>query len=109
MFFPPPYRIDKKEKFLIEALLQDMVFEQSFAYTLFGNKPVSLAGYFLIPSFDCVFFHTKHFPISEAWSALEKNILCHPQKNYALLKQVDSNIERNHIFQIVLINKTSFL
>ena len=105
------YHIGEKEKLLIETLLQDMIFEQGFAYTLFGNKPVSLAGYFPNPSFDTIFFSKRrtHLPILEAWSALEKNILCHLQGNYALLKQVDLNEKTHHVFKVIIINKSCFL
>lgn len=109
--FSPSYHMDEKEKLLIETLLQDMMFEQGFAYTLFGNKPVSLAGYFPIPSFDSIFFNKRHtrLPILEAWSALEKNILCHLQGDYALLKQVDLSEKKHHIFTVIIINKPCFL
>lgn len=94
----------------MEALLQSMIFEQGFGYTLFGNKPVSLAGYSLNPSFDTIFFskRSSFFPIVEAWSLLEKNVLCHLQGNYILLKQVDRK-KNCSTFQIIIINKSSFL
>lgn len=100
----------KKENLLMEALLQSMIFEQGFGYTLFGNKPVSLAGYFLNPSFDTIFFSKRNsfFPIAEAWSLLEKNVLCHLQGNYILLKQVDRT-KNFSTFQVIIINKSSFL
>ncbi|HEV3270109.1 MAG TPA: hypothetical protein VGZ69_05625 [Candidatus Rhabdochlamydia sp.] len=109
-FFSKKPSIAEKENFLMEALLQSMIFEQGFGYTLFGNKPVSLAGYFLNPSFDTIFFNRRgfFFPVVEAWSILEKNVLCHLQGNYILLKQVD-RIKNPHAFQIIIINKSSFL
>jgi hypothetical protein len=55
-FFPKKSPVAEKESLLMEALLQNMIFEQDFGYTLFGDKPVSLAGYFLNPSFDTIFF-----------------------------------------------------
>ncbi|WP_215216636.1 MULTISPECIES: hypothetical protein [Candidatus Rhabdochlamydia] len=87
-----------------------MIFEQGFGYTLFGNKPVSLAEYFLNPSFNTIFFSKKNsfFPIVEAWSLLEKNVLCHLQGNYILLKQVDRT-KNSSTFQVIIINKFSFL
>ena len=94
----------------MEALLQSMIFEQGFGYTLFGNKPVSLAGYSLNPSFDTIFFskRSSFFPIAEAWSLLEKNVLRHLQGNYILLKQVDRT-KKCSTFQVIIINKSSFL
>lgn len=109
-FFPKKSPVAEKESLLMEALLQNMIFEQDFGYTLFGDKPVSLAGYFLNPSFDTIFFSKRDsfFPIVEAWSILEKNVLCHLQGNYLLLKQV--NLTKNlHTFQVIIINKSSFL
>jgi hypothetical protein len=108
-FLPYSCRMDQKERFLIEALLQDMVFEQGFAYSLFGNKPVSLAGYPLTSSFDNVFFHKKPLSISEAWPVLEKTIAHYYQGNYVLLKQLDQNPQKHHIFQVLLVNKSSFI
>ena len=63
-FFSKP-SIAEKENFLMEALLQNIIFEQGFNYTLFGNKPVSLAGYFLNPSFDTIFLaeEVSSFPL----------------------------------------------
>ncbi|QZA59187.1 hypothetical protein RHAB15C_0001072 [Candidatus Rhabdochlamydia porcellionis] len=109
-FFQKKYPSLKKETFLMEALLQSMIFEQDFGYTLFGNKPVSLAGYFLNPSFNTIFFSKRGslFPIVEAWSLLEKNVLCHLQGNYILLKQVD-HTKNCSTFQVIIINKSSFL
>lgn len=94
----------------METLLQRMIFEQDFGYTLFGNKPVSLAVYFLNPSFDTVFCSKRGslFPIVKVWSILEKNIISHLQGNYVLLKQID-RAKNHHLFQIIIINKCSFL
>ncbi|PWU14973.1 MAG: hypothetical protein C5B45_03530 [Chlamydiae bacterium] len=108
--FPRKNPISEKESLFMEALLQSMIFEQDFGYTLFGDKPVSLAEYFLNPSFDTIFFGKRGslFPIAEAWSILEKNVLCHLQGNYLLLKQ--ANHTKNFCpFQIIIINKSSFL
>lgn len=109
-FSPKKSPIAEKESLLMEALLQSMIFEQGFGYTLFGDKPVSLAGYFLNPSFDTLFFSKRgsFFPIVEAWFILEKNVLCHLQGNYTLLKQVDRK-KNPRTFQIIIINKSSFL
>ncbi|MDR2539270.1 MAG: hypothetical protein LBC45_01395 [Chlamydiales bacterium] len=94
----------------METLLQNMIFEQNFGYALFGNKPVSLAGYFLNPSLDAIFFNKKSFffPVVEAWSMLEKNVLCHLQGNYILLKQVN-RVKNDSTFQAIIVNKSSFL
>ena len=109
-FFPKKSPVSKKENLLMEALLQNMIFEQGFGYTLFGDKPVSLAGYFLNPSFDTIFFSKRStfFPILEAWSLLAKNILCHLHGNYILLKQVN-RIKNPRTFQVIIVNKSSFL
>lgn len=73
LFFSKKSYIAEKESFVMEALLQSMIFEQGFGYTLFGDKPVSLAGYFLNSSFDTFFFSKRgsFFPIIEAWFLLE--------------------------------------
>ncbi len=56
LFFSKKSYISEKERFVMEALLQSMIFEQGFGYTLVGDKAVSLAGYFLNSSFETLFF-----------------------------------------------------
>jgi len=102
----------------METLLQNMIFEDNFGYTLFGNKPVSLTAYPLNYFFDSIGFfdffdpsifkRSPIFPILEAWSILEKNVLCHLKGNYVILKQIDNPISQ-HVLWIIMINKSRFL
>ncbi|MGL5263376.1 MAG: hypothetical protein ACRDAI_02195 [Candidatus Rhabdochlamydia sp.] len=108
-FFSKNPSLSEKEKILMEALLQRMVFEENFGYTLFGNKPVSLIAHSLEPYFNPIFFtKSPTFPIVEAWSILEKNVLRHIKGNYICLEQIDY-IKKPHVLQIIMINKFRFL
>lgn len=108
-FSPKNTSLSEKENILMEALLQRIVFEENFGYTLFGNKPASLTGYHLKPSLNPLFFSkSSTFPILEAWSILKKNVLCHLKGNYVLLEQID-RIKKPHILMILMINKSRFL
>jgi hypothetical protein len=108
-FSPKKSSLSEKENILMEALLQNMIFERHFGYTLFGNKPVSLTVYPLNSFFDSITFKKSPiFPIVEAWSTLEKNVLCHLKGNYMLLKQID-HARNQPVFRIIMINKSRFL
>ncbi|MGL4539987.1 MAG: hypothetical protein ACRCU0_03320 [Candidatus Rhabdochlamydia sp.] len=114
-FSPKKSSLSEKENILMEALLQNMIFEDDFGYTLFGNKPVSLTAYPLNSFFDSIDFFDSNvlkkspiFPIVEAWSILKKNVLCHLKGNYVILKQIDNPISQ-HVLWIIMINKSRFL
>ncbi|MGL5263228.1 MAG: hypothetical protein ACRDAI_01410 [Candidatus Rhabdochlamydia sp.] len=109
-FSPKKSSLSEKENILMEVLLQRMVFEEDFGYTLFGNKPVSLTGYSLKPYLNHPIFFEEGsaFPFIEAWSILEKKVLCHLKGNYVILKQID-HARNHHVLQIIIINKSRFL
>lgn len=110
--------VSKEDKLVIEPLLKDLVFNNHFGYVLVGEKPVSVASYFIHEPFTNLLFIQKSnaYNFEHSWKTLEKYRSKLNSRNFVLLKEKsnffalkDKTSERNDVNVIILINKTLFL
>ncbi len=97
--------IPLEEQKELECLFYNLVNDSNFGYTLFGDKPVSIASYFKITPWENFIELGQCDEIFwQRWKIWEKYRNRFHIQNYLLLKEDSSNV--NEIF---FINKKSFL
>jgi hypothetical protein len=93
---------DRKE---LEGLFYNLINDQPFSYTLFGDKPVSIASYFRVtPWENFIELGQCDGIVLKKWKIWEKYKNQFPFKNYYMFKENSSNFE-----EIILMNKKEFL
>src|ERR1700761_4400117 len=97
--------IPQDEKESLELLFYNLFNQNNFSYTLFGDKPMSLAGYFTttldhqgMPSSEDISFWNK-------WELWKKYASAFPITRYLLIVEPK---EKNRTKQIYFINKKHF-
>jgi len=100
--------VDKTDLVDIEVLFRKLVFEDDFGYTLFGEKPISLAGYFTEqPVGNILLGHSGRFPVGSLWKTWSKYQQSFVGQNFLLLNEPDSSCEEIRV--ITFINKKYFV
>jgi len=103
--FPQEDIIEDQDLKYFNDFVTDHFFCDNFAYTLFGDKPVSLGGHFLeLPEANRIFldFPSIYWKRWEVWKKYAEHFL---MKNYLLFEQ-DAGENRKFIF---FINKQAFV
>ena len=101
----PLKKIPTEEKKQLECLFQDLFLNQHLAYTLLGDKPVSLAGHFYITPMGNL--HPASNSFKREWEIWEKYQNQFKFKNH-LLTQLPNPYFKNSR-SITLINKNAFI
>jgi hypothetical protein len=100
-------RRENQEKKQIEPFLKVLVYQSHFGYTLFGDKPVSIAGYFNQEPIENLFCgqwdRSNLRNLWKIWEKYQKNLTI---KEYILLNETDVDVEGIQV--ISLINKKAF-
>lgn len=97
-----------EEKKRIESFFKVLIYENHFGYTLFGDKPVSIAGYFTLePSSNFLWGRSRHSNLGELWKNWENYQKALNIKEYIFLNEADGDLENLRV--ITLINKKAFL
>jgi hypothetical protein len=101
--------IPEADKEILDLFLRDLIFNNHFGYTLFGEKPISIAGYFSEePLWNLIFFHGRpKFTFESAWAKWENCAKKLPTKNYLLIRE--SNPRYPGLITVTLVNKRAFL
>lgn len=100
-------KIPDQDQLKLEALFHDLINQDHFGYSLFGDKAVALSGHAVIT-------HWENFILSrctegsfwDKWSIWEKYHTTLPMKNYLFLREPSPFHQAE---MIVLINKKAFL
>lgn len=92
----------------IESFLKVLVYEHQFGYTLFGDKPVSIAGYFSEEPVENLLWgkwdRSNLRNLWKIWEKYQKNLTIN---EYVLLHETDVDMERIQVISII--NKKAFL
>ena len=85
--------IDKNDLVDIEVLFRKLVFEDDFGYTLFGGKPISIAGYFTERQLGNILWgHSERFPVGPLWKTWSKYQESFVGMNFLLLNEPHSSL-----------------
>jgi len=98
-----PHMTQEERKHL-EAFFELLVRSHDLAYTLFGEKPFSIADYQSAPAFTYPFL-----TFEEGWDTWLKYNHLFPSKNFVLRRIDCGNMGRHQIKEIVVINKRAAL
>lgn len=99
---------ENQEKKQIESFLKVLVYQNHFGYTLFGDKPVSIAGYFSQEPFEnLIWGRWDRSNLRNLWGIWEKYQKTLTIKEYVLINEMDVDVEGIQV--ISLINKKAFL
>lgn len=99
-------KIQDNDRVQLEQFFQHLLWSEQFAYTLFGNKPLSIIGCKkILPNGEIVgknlqFYHV----LIQYWNVWKKYESLFPMHDYVLLAKEDENW-----IQIMLINRRSCL
>lgn len=98
--------IEKDDFFEIDGLFKYLIFDESFAFALFGNKPIStIAVYKPSRAVDTIIFgNCLNYSLDLLWNTWKKYKLLFPMTQYVFFSQ-----ERDGYFEIYLINKKNCL
>lgn len=100
--------IPKEDRESLNHLFSCLIKEDHFAYTLFGDKPISLSSHFIITPWENIIEHVNNQNeiFWKNWTIWEKYQDLFPMKNYLLLKEKS---RKENITHIILINKSEFI
>lgn len=108
LFYKKIERIKEGDWADLGLLFRQLVFENDFGYTLFGEKPISLAGYFIQqPVNNIIFGHSERIPLARLWQTWSKYHHEFEGDNFLVLNEPDPSSEEMRI--ITLINKKCFI
>jgi hypothetical protein len=93
----------------LEIFFRTLIYESQFGYTLFGDKPVSIEGYFAQePSTHFgVWARTPQMSLLHLWTIWKKHEAHLGVRNYILLNE--PNPKSPNFRTITLINKQAFI
>jgi len=101
-------KTDVEKKKQVESFFKVLVYENHFGYTLFGDKPVSIAGYFTQEPLSNFFWgRSNHSNLGELWKIWESYQKTLNIKEYIFLNEADVDLDNLRV--ITLINKKAFL
>ena len=98
--------IPLEDQLELKILFCDGIFRHQLGYTLFGNKPISIMGYFTDIPWGNILWGASKAQLSNCWKAWKKYKHLFPIKNYILMDEAQSSMGMR---TITLINKKSFL
>lgn len=93
----------------INHLFSLLIKEEQFGYTLFGDKPISLSGHFIITPWENIVEHINDQDgvFWKNWRIWEKYQHLFPLKNFILINETSR--KNKNISHIILINKKEFI
>jgi len=94
--------IPEREMQKIGGLFEYCIRDETFAYTLFGNKPISVIDSIKTPMVEALFYPINYFNIASNWRVWKKYRHLYPMKKFVLI----DNESRGNL-QIYLINRKS--
>jgi len=105
----PIDQIDLSDRQDIEIFFRTLVYESHIGYTLFGDKPVSIEGYFIQePSCHLALWKSSSkMSMNNLWKTWEKYQSKLKIKNYIILNEANPAAE--NLRTITVINKQAFL
>ncbi|HNA63001.1 MAG TPA: hypothetical protein PKW79_07985 [Rhabdochlamydiaceae bacterium] len=90
-------------------LFSHLIHENHFGYTLFGDKPVSIAGYFIRePTQHVLSSYIPSFSVDRLWKVWQKHASKFPLQDYLFLNELCSP-KSDNLRIITIINKSAFL
>jgi hypothetical protein len=103
------HELPKDDRQDLEELFHLMMYEDCFSYTLFGDKPVSLSGDFIVTPYKNILSGLKAGGIFwKKWSVWKKHQEKFSINNYLFIEEPAYNKPKNRAF-IFFINKKAFL
>jgi hypothetical protein len=97
--------IPKEDRARIEKLLSFLVWDEAFAYVLFGNKPMSVCTQpKILPSYYLEVYQSPLFELESLWETLKKYDHLLPLSEFIFL--AESN---DKFFELYLLNKSNCL
>jgi hypothetical protein len=98
-------QIPEEDRAKIEKLLSFLVWDEGFAYVLFGNKPMSrVSQEKQIPSYYMEAYQSPIYELESLWKTWEKYAHLFPMKEFVFLTENDERL-----FSIYLLNKSNCL
>lgn len=98
-------QIPKEDREKIEGFFSYLIFDEGFAYSLFGSKPMSTIGHDkTTPSSYKELYPHPLFELEEWWQTWERYSHLFPMQNYLLFAQ-----NGEEWFEVFLLNKSSCL
>lgn len=98
--------INKSDEKDLEIFFRTLIYGNHFGYTLFGDKPISIAGYFVQqPTNNLLAGHRTNICLGELWKTWGKYASQINSKNYLILNEKTGE----RLGTITLINKRAFL
>jgi len=98
--------IPKADQQVLSRFFEEVIVNHQFGYTIFGDKPVSFAGYFLDLPSDINFLKRSYLYLEQGKTTIEKYKYLLQTKKFILKFQSDP--EKKWV-QIYLVNKQSLL
>lgn len=96
--------IPKEDRETLKLFFQEIVYNEHFGFTLFGNKPISLTGYFdPIPFENYLQTHLNNI-LKNGWETWKKYCSIIPESNYLWLEETENDLK-----VITIINKIALL
>ncbi len=102
--------ISKEDRENISSLFAFLIKQDHFAYTLFGDKPLSLSSHFVLTPWENIIEHINSSDelFWKKWKIWKKYEHLFPLNNYLLLKEESRNNNYQMIY-LILINKEEFI
>jgi len=101
--------IPKEDKLDLEIFFRHLICDDHIGYTLFGDKPISISGYYVHEPIEHVLWgRIPHISIDRLWKVWEKHRNRIKMKNYLWLNEPHSQDIPN-LRIITVINKRAFL
>jgi hypothetical protein len=100
--------IPKEDLAELDGLFSYFIKQNQFAYTLFGDKPISLSSQFSLTPWENIIekINDKHTLFWKKWKIWKKYEHFFPSKNYLLTIEPS---KFPHVYDIILINKIEFI
>ncbi len=96
--------IPKEDREALELFFRELIYKEHFGFTLFGNKPISLTGYFdPLPTENYLQTH-RNTILKNGWTTWKKYRSIFPTSNYLLIEEAE-----NELIVITIINKDALL
>lgn len=103
-------QLSEEDKKYLNAIFHILVDSDQFAYTLFGDKPVSLSGHYLVLPYDTglrgIIFRRDFWRAWSIWKRVQTKL---PISNYIFIEEAAYNFTENGMKFIFFINKDSFV
>ncbi len=100
--------ISKNDRDVLEAFFRRIVSKVDFGYTIFGNKPVSVTGFFdPLPAENILINKGRNAITREGWTVWKRFRFLFPMKHYLFLEETSDFVPT--LREIILVNKLEFI